>query len=506
MSNGFVKVDGVQKNIVAGYAKVDGVWKTVTTISDKVDGVWKEAWKNAFPRPSFLTYPNSIARGQTITWTTETITGANYEYQVSYDSGKTWSSSVFSASYTGNYAISTSTSLTAFQMRIRAVKPVTHDSQSSWLTGVNVSLNSQTLATPTGLSYPSSISRGDKIRIYWNVADTSITYNVHVFYTDGSSSSSEGNVYTAKLSKTGQTYFDYSVTTDTTKKTIQIGVYGQKTGFYDSPMQKGTVLTIKGQKLGTVPSMNVPSIQQGTTVAISWGAVTNATKYLVEVIYDTQTTYTQAYLGASRSFYFTFPTNHTTVQFRVKATAPNYTDGDYHYAWSQAVKMTSPPVKTTTWKATATHNWRPNFGGQWDSNNTNMYQGVWTDGTGTWGNYKSIALFDYQSIRNALAGKTIKTVKLYFYRISTPHGSYSNQPVQLYTHNYASRPSGEPALWNATGEVGSYGLGDGVWIVVDNSIAERLRDGTAAGIAMYQPGGLHYMIFSTNVQLYVEYQ
>lgn len=508
MSNGTVKVNGAQKNIVGGYTKVNGVWKTISTVSDKVSGVWKESWQNAFAMPSFLTYPSSITRGMSITWTVDSVSGAVYEYQTSYDGGKTWNLSLFSTLTTGNITITSDVTLNTFQMRIRAVAPTTHDKQSPWLIGPNRSLNAATLSAPTGLSYTSSITRGDKVRVYWNVDDVNINYVLRVTLNDGGNSYSDQIIFSNKVSKTGQTYFDYTLPTDVKWNWVLFKIYAQKTGYFDSPMTVGTTYQLMPQKLGAMTGFAYPVPYFGQTITISWDAVPNADQYQVEVNYGNGTS--RIYWGPNRSITYTVADSTPSggsgyIQFRVKATAQYYADGDWD--WGSSVPISLPPLKATTWSCTATHNWRPNYGGQWDSNNTNLYQGEWTDSSGTWGNYKSIALFDYQNIKNTLAGRTISKVQIYLYRISTPHGYHSPEDVDIYTHAYASRPSGEPMLWFAQGDLGAYSLGTGSWITVSNVVAERIRDGQALGVGLYTASGDDYTIFSSGcMKLYVEYR
>lgn len=506
MSNsGNVKVNGVYKPLAKTYTKVNGVWKTGEFVYSKVSGTWKEAWRDAFPMPSFLSYPSTITRGQTITWTTENVTNANYEYQVAYNG--VFGSSTFTTNPTGTIVVTTDTTQTSFQMRIRAVAPTTHDSQSAWMTGTKVSLNAQTVATPTGLSYPSSIARGDKARIYWNVADVNMTYELHVHYNNGTNTLlTDTIIFSNKVSKTGQTYLDYNVTTDTGKYYIQFLVIAKKSGFFDSAPEYGTTITLGGQKLGTPTSVTLPVPTKETTVTVSWPAVTNAVQYWVEVDTDISN-WTRVYWGSNRSFTYTVPNNSAKyLQFRVKATAPYYTDGDFKNSVTQTIQ--APPLKSTTWKTTATHNWRPNYGGQWDGADpgTMMMQGEWTDSQGTWGNYKSLAFFDYNDIRSKLKGRTVVKTQVYLYRSSTPHGYHTGQPAEIYTHNYSSHPAKEPSMWYADGPSGSFGLGQGAWITVDNAVAERIRDGQAAGVGLYSPTGKYYCRFTQNVQLYVEYR
>lgn len=501
-----VRVNGVQKKVINAYSKVNGVWKTGELIYSKVNGVWKEAWKDAFPMPSFISYPAQITRGQSITWTTENVTGAAYEYQIAYNG--VFGTSQFTNTPTGTFTVTTDTTKTSIQMQVRAVDPTTHGSQSSWKTGAVVSLGAQTLATPTGLTYPSSIARGDRITISWTAVDTATTYELHAYYTDGASGGNVTDtiVYSSKVSGAGTTSTTYNVTTTTKWYNLKFYLKAKKTGYLDSALENGSVITLKGQKLGTVPSLSVPTIQEEVTSTISWGSVTDATQYMLEVAYDKSTNYSRVYWGPNRSVNFKPATGHTYVQFRVHATAPYYTDGDDRS--TSAAKISPPPLKSTTWKTTATHQWRPQFGGQWDGDapGSLMMQGEWTDSSGTWGNYKSLAFFDYSDIREKLKGRTVKTTKVYLYRISTPHGYHTGQPAEIYTHNYSSHPSGEPSMSYADGPSGSFGLGQGAWITVDNIVAERIRDGHATGFGLYSPTGKYYSKFSTNVQLYVEYQ
>lgn len=501
--SGFIKVSGAQRKIVGAFTKVNGVWKQATVVSNKTNGQWSAVWKNAFPAPTFLTYPSAITRGSTITWTTDNITGAAYEFQVKTNNGS-WGTSTFYTTNTAQYTAPIDTTLITVQFRVRSVDPVDHSKQSSWFEGAVANLVAQKLPAPTNLSYTPTIARGDKVRVYWNVADVNTVYELRATYTSATSGIRDSIVFSNKVNVVGQTYVDYSVDTSTAWQSIQFRVYGRKTGYYDSDFTNGTTVTLIGQKLGTITSMNVPTPTKGETITISWGAVTNATTYALEVIYDVETTYTRIYTGGNRSFSYTLPLDNGYVQFRVKASAANYTDGDWHQAWQYGIKMPDPPIKTAVWTATSTHNWRPMFGGQWDSNDNYVIQGLWDE---TWGNYQGLAMFDYNAIKNTLAGRTITKVEVYFYRISTPHGYYSGQPILLYTHNYDSVPSGQPIMQSANnGPASSFALGDGKWVTVDNSVAERIRDGSAKGIGLYSPTGSYYLKMSTNVQLHVEYR
>ncbi|MBD1373710.1 phage tail protein [Hazenella sp. IB182357] len=154
-----------------------------------------------------------------------------------------------------------------------------------------------------------------------------------------------------------------------------------------------------------------------------------------------------------------------------------------------------PPTKKTyayTWSATYTKSWRTRYG--WRSDNNNIYQGQY----GSWGNHKGLAFFDSADIRSKLSGKTIKSVQLYFYRVKG--GANSAQSINVYTHNYTGKPSGEPAITIKKTNAGKIAVNRGVWLTLPNSAGENLRDSTAKGIATYSSSGSPYAVL-TNCKL-----
>lgn len=500
MSGGFAKIDGQQRKIVGAWTKIDGVWRKGTTVRSKVDGTWREAWKNAFKRPDFLSYPSDLSRGDTFTWTTENISGAQYELQSRYNSGS-WSTSSFYTQPTASFTASSNPVQTTIQLRIRAVAPTTHDKESAWLEGPIQSLGAEKIDLPTGLSYPTTLTRGQKITVKWD-AESYKKYHVQALYNNGNSSATLYN-------DMGGGSVDYYVSSNTSNDNIQFRIKAGRNGYIDSDYAYGPKVNLTAAKLGTVPSISAPTPYQGQSITVSWGSVSSARSYLLEVQYNNGT-WTRAYFGANRSFSTKVSSTAKTIQWRVRATAPDYADGDWKY--SSDVSVALPPLKTTTWTATLVRSWRSKEDWGWrdpsDTGDTNsidrMYQGSWNSPP-WWGNHRGLAFFNYGSIRNTLAGKDIVKVRVYFYRINAG-GYVSGQSIKLWTHNYASVPSGRPDLSYVQGPFSSFARGEGKWITVNNSVAERIRDNTAKGIALYREDEQGYLFMSPNVKIEVTYR
>jgi hypothetical protein len=578
---GTVKVNGQHRKLVDVWTKVDGVWRQVDEVSGKENGAWKPMWKNNFPKPSFISYPTSITRGQTITVTTENIDGADYALQVSYngsawqdigiaigvnsmvtikksathyESGEPIESAVKGIQYqvtqvknvsisfskkayrlngipywvleqdileSGVYnggtelpahpnpaisvTISTDINHVDVKFRICAVEPGTSDKRSTWMEGPVRSLQAQQLPNAPGFNYPGTITRGDTVWVSWE-ASNGTGYNVFASYADGNNNIKEDLIYGNYPSVNGWFGFNYTVSTDTKWKNVRFKIKAVKTGYKESSLFEGPNVVLGMRKLAFMDWMDVPTPVKGTTITISWKTIPNAVNYLLEVIYDTQQTYTRVYFGPNKAVNFAVPTNHTHVQFRVKAMAPDYLDADWRYAWQYGLQMPEPPLKSSTWTAAFAKSWRPNFGGQWHPDNNYVYQGSWNDGT-LWGDYTGLVFFNFDSIRSTLAGKKIEKVQIYFYRINA--GGYnSGQPINLHTHNYGSLPpanAGRPSTSHVQGPFSSFARGEGKWITVSNTVVQRILNGQATGLALNSGSG-NYLFMSADVKLYVEYR
>ena len=492
MSGGYAKIDGAHKKITGAWGKIDGTWRKISVANGKIDGVWKEAWKNAFPKPSFLDYPSKITRGDAITWVSESIAGAAYDVQLRYNGGD-YGPSHYSNKNTGQLNMTVKVENVSVQLRIRAVDPTNHDKESAWLEGPVRSLTAQTLDKPTGLTYPSSITRGDKITIKWK-ASSDIKYTLQAVYNDGKSTVTIYN-------KLGGGSVSYTVPTSTSNDKVQFKIRASQSGYMDSSWTTGTNVKLTPQKLGRLDKLSAPKPYQGQTITISWDSIPNAKQYLLERQYN-DGTWTRAYFGSNRTFTSTVSKSAKGIQWRVRATAPDYEDGDWRHSEQMTVAL--PPLKTTTWTATKTASWRSKSDWGWREDNDRLYQGAWNEPP-WWGNHKGLAFFNYASIQKTLAGKDIERVRIYFYRINAG-GYVAGQKIKLWTHNYASQPSGNPSLSFVQGPFSSFARGEGKWITVDKKVAERIRDGSAKGIALHREDELGYLFMSSNVKLEVQYR
>ncbi|TDT63433.1 carbohydrate binding domain-containing protein [Fonticella tunisiensis] len=167
--------------------------------------------------------------------------------------------------------------------------------------------------------------------------------------------------------------------------------------------------------------------------------------------------------------------------------------------FTQYASQINPPATQTytkTYTATATKSWRDSGYG-WRSDNNYIYQGNYGYGT-----HRGFAYFDWQTIRNDLAGATINSVSIYLQRRNSG-GSSAAQNIHIYTHNYGSYTEGY-ALGTDLGIVGSLAWGEGKWFNVSTTLGTMLRDGTAKGFMIYN-GTDPYVICETNAQMSITY-
>ncbi|MDC3412512.1 phage tail protein [Terrihalobacillus insolitus] len=165
---------------------------------------------------------------------------------------------------------------------------------------------------------------------------------------------------------------------------------------------------------------------------------------------------------------------------------------------------TSPtPTKTEvieTFAQTGSANWRENYGGQWNANNTYPYQGDW-DG---WGLYKGLWLFG-NNIYNKVNGKTINKIRIRPHRRSS--GGYSSSvDVEFRHHNYASQPSGEPTVSSDVYAAG-FKWGEEKWITLPSAFRTAFTNG-AKGFGIYttNTSNTKYAIFETAIDVEITYE
>lgn len=508
MSNFNVKVGDVQKEVVQGWAKIDGVWKEIQSAYGKVDNDWKESWQNAFDRPEYINHVTSATREDTIQVEIAEVDGAHYEVMYRYARSGAWQDDLFTTSNTFNFTITNDISASDLQFRVRAVDPNGNPNRSSsWLQGRNISLSPAKLARPTGLSYPSTIVRGENNTIRWN-REPNVTMQLQSVY---ERDNGEVVIFNRTSSDTASSHTHVVSSRVEDRNRIRYRIRAIRTGYLTSDWQYGPWRNLTNQTLGRTGAMSSVTPYEGQRITTSWGSAANATRYQLEFQINGGS-WDRIYWGSNRSYSQTITARAgQTLRWRVRPTAPDFFSGDWRYSSTRTVQL--PPIKTRTWTATSVESWRDSFGwrtpgsgyamgGEW------MMQGEWDIGGGLWGNHKGLAYFNFSDMRNELSGKRIESVELYLYRMARRHGYYSPQPVTLFTHNYtrAGRPNGEPTINYVQGPFSSFGLGEGKWIRVNNTVINRIINGSARGIAVYRAQRNHYIYFSQNVRIRVRYR
>lgn len=162
------------------------------------------------------------------------------------------------------------------------------------------------------------------------------------------------------------------------------------------------------------------------------------------------------------------------------------------------------PVPTTTqWTANQIGAWRAVDGWRTDY----MMQGYYTGGLSY--AYKGYAGFDDAAIRSALSGKTIKNIRVKMKRRAAG-GNSGARNLYFYSHNYTSRPGGDPTLDTSRGltgaALGSLSWGEEKWITLPIAFGNALRDNTAKGLAIYFNGSDPYMYIEGNPVLEISYE
>ena len=130
-----------------------------------------------------------------------------------------------------------------------------------------------------------------------------------------------------------------------------------------------------------------------------------------------------------------------------------------------------------------------------------LYQGSWE----TTGNYRGLMFFDAATIQSQLAGKTIKSVRLYVKRQDRGGSSAASQ-LQMHLHNLTSVPAGTPTLGTSIGSPGALSWGEEKWVTLPNSVGEAFKNGTAKGLALFASSGKPYLVMNPVVQLEINFE
>lgn len=140
------------------------------------------------------------------------------------------------------------------------------------------------------------------------------------------------------------------------------------------------------------------------------------------------------------------------------------------------------PVVTTTksWYATWTRSYDSDNGTRQGDDTTDMYQGYIS---GTHGNTRSLAGFDYANIQATLAGATINKITVTY---KMKH-AWASSGITWYvgTHNYTSKPStwGSGNVTERRHSYGSQKAGVTYTQTLSNTIGNEFKAGTTRGIA-----------------------
>lgn len=147
---------------------------------------------------------------------------------------------------------------------------------------------------------------------------------------------------------------------------------------------------------------------------------------------------------------------------------------------------TTPPPDPDP-PATYTKSWSATWGRSYDGDNgtragddgPDLYQGYYS---GTHGNTRSLFGFDYAGIQRALAGATVKSIKL-TYRV---RHTYPNAGSTIYvsSHNYASKPStwAEANVVHDRVHRGSCTAGSTYTVTLPVAVGNEFKSGTTRGL------------------------
>lgn len=199
--------------------------------------------------------------------------------------------------------------------------------------------------------------------------------------------------------------------------------------------------------------------------------------------------------------------HHTQYTYYVEAYNDHYTGERSTIAKARTL---IPPIRTVIWPSIDANSWRSRGKG-WRNERT-VRQGEWYQ----YGNHKGIWYFDWRDIQQTLRGCRIIDADFKFERLA---GGYSTVPnaFSLWTHNYDryNTPSGEPKVWTNIRHTWGSGYhnhdyeltkNQSTWADIPTSYVERMRDGYARGLAVYETDRTPYLTLSWKSWLRVTFQ
>lgn len=126
---------------------------------------------------------------------------------------------------------------------------------------------------------------------------------------------------------------------------------------------------------------------------------------------------------------------------------------------------------TSTFYATQTKSWR-HYG--WRSDNQYIYQGM-LPSVGSVYMHTGVCWFDAATIKSALNGQTVDSVRLRLFRPDT-QGVNEEVPVYMGRNGYSADLSTQPTARDGYTHIADFDRGENKWITLDNKFAEGFRD------------------------------
>jgi hypothetical protein len=331
-----------------------------------VDSPWSATLTQATTSLGTLAAPTGVANpsstGTTIDVTWNAVDNATgYTVEWSPTGAGTWTPATTA---TNSYTITGLTIGTSYDIRVKATAPDWTDSPYS---AQIIGSTEQQLATPAGLASPSQT--GLTVNLTWSAVTNADTYVVR--------HSPAGAGTWTELAPVGITSATVSGLTASTSYDFQ--VKAQADDFVDSAWS--TTLTQSTAAVLATPVLTSPS-QTDTTVALTWGAVPNATSYTVQWSLAPSGSWNAMPDVSGTGQTVTGLTAATSYRFRVLAHAAGWTDSAWSAELTQATDaalaaptgVNSPSQTASTidvaWTAVAgadgyTVEWSPAGAGTW---------------------------------------------------------------------------------------------------------------------------------------------
>ena len=282
----------------------------------------------------------------TVSWSASSVSGVQYQLQLSKDGG------AYESVYQGSSRSIALAGLAngSYKFRARATKASYIDGPWSPLSSTTVAStdagnDGPACAMPGGITVPGQTTAGT-IPVSWTASSTSgVTYRVE-------KSTDSGGSWSTVYSGSGLS----TTVSVNSEGAYRFRVKAMKSGLADSSWLSSTNCQAD---LGIPGPLSVPATSSNGAIALSWGASnTPGVSYVVEISSDAGTSYAlislgdgllvpvpiqtgsfvEVYQGEGQSGTIHISTNGTYT-FRIKATKDNYTDSSWIYGGSCDVTL-----------------------------------------------------------------------------------------------------------------------------------------------------------------------